>query len=127
MIGHLANLTRWEWFKLRSRRMPWILLTILVLFTQLFIWGNFFAYLNSRGAEEQFTMGRGGSGEPPIVVTVVCRDLLQGELPELPPNTDPRIYERIEDFCERVEHGVSRKSSGRCGATSRFPGAFPTP
>ncbi len=44
MIGHELKLIRWEWFKLRRRWMPWILLGILILFSQLFIWGSFFSY-----------------------------------------------------------------------------------
>ena len=35
MIVHVLRLTRWEWFKLRKRWMPWILLAIAVALTQL--------------------------------------------------------------------------------------------
>ena len=40
----LANLVRWEWFKLQRRWMPWILLAVLVLVTQLSILGAWFAF-----------------------------------------------------------------------------------
>ncbi|MFC1944237.1 ABC transporter permease subunit [Chloroflexota bacterium] len=40
-MGHIVNLVRWEWFKLYKRWMPWILLAILLAFTQLYLWGNF--------------------------------------------------------------------------------------
>jgi ABC-2 type transport system permease protein len=39
MIGVL-NLARWEWFKLRRRWMPWILLAILLAFSQLAAWSD---------------------------------------------------------------------------------------
>jgi ABC-2 type transport system permease protein len=42
----ILTVARWEWFKLRRRWLPWILLAILVLFSQLGPWGGFFAYRN---------------------------------------------------------------------------------
>lgn len=41
---HLLSLVRWEWFKLRRRWFPWILLVIFVLFTQLVVWVPFLVY-----------------------------------------------------------------------------------
>ena len=35
MIVHVLRLTRWEWFKLRHRWMPWILLGIVALVVQI--------------------------------------------------------------------------------------------
>ena len=35
MIVHVLRLTRWEWFKLRKRWRPWVLLAIAVALTQL--------------------------------------------------------------------------------------------
>lgn len=35
---HIAILTRWEWFKLRHRWLPWILLGIMVALAQLIFW-----------------------------------------------------------------------------------------
>ena len=114
MIGHLTNLTRWEWFKLRRRRMLWILLAILLVFTQMFVWGNFFAYLSRHSAGRQISVGTGGPGEQSVVITVICNDLREGRLPELPPGTDPSIYERMRGMCERVEalRRPTRRASG---------------
>ena len=44
MIGQVLRLTRWEWFKLRRRWMPWILLVPIVLIPQIWLWGEYFAY-----------------------------------------------------------------------------------
>ena len=41
MILHILSLMRWEWFKLRRRWLPWILLIIFVLFTQMLVWIGF--------------------------------------------------------------------------------------
>lgn len=38
MIADLLRLTRWEWFKLRRRWMPWVLVVIAVLISQLGLW-----------------------------------------------------------------------------------------
>ena len=57
MISEVLSLTRWEWFKLRRRRMPWILLILSVLLLQITFWG---AYAVFRVGEE-VTLGDGGS------------------------------------------------------------------
>ena len=48
LILHILSLLRWEWFKLRRRWFPWILLAILVAFTQLMVW---IPFLESDGIE----------------------------------------------------------------------------
>ena len=45
-MGQALRLTRWEWFKLRRRWMPWILLVPLLLIPQIWLWAEFFAYRN---------------------------------------------------------------------------------
>lgn len=40
MTAQVLSLTRWEWFKLRRRRMPWILLFIVTALPQLSLWGS---------------------------------------------------------------------------------------
>ena len=49
MILHLLSLMRWEWFKLRHRWFPWVLLVIFTLFTQMLVW---IGYLVHRGEGE---------------------------------------------------------------------------
>ena len=46
MMAQLMRLTRWEWFKLRKRWMPWILLGIAVAMTQLSLWSDYLEYRN---------------------------------------------------------------------------------
>ncbi len=43
------SIIRWEWFKLRRRWMPWILLAVIIAFTQVPYWGAY--ALSTRGAE----------------------------------------------------------------------------
>ena len=44
MITHLLLLTRWEWFKLRRRWMPWILLVILIALPQIGVVSSYFIF-----------------------------------------------------------------------------------
>ena len=40
MIVPVLRLTRWEWFKLRKRWMPWILVVIAAALCQVFLWSH---------------------------------------------------------------------------------------
>ena len=109
MVAHLANLTRWEWFKLRRRWMPWVLLAVITLFSQIPLWGNFFEYRSQSGSDE--TMMEIRIREPghlsdegsPIFVMVSCADLLAGREPPLPPGTDRSRIEEVRSSCELDE------------------------
>ena len=46
MIVHVLRLTRWEWFKLRKRWMPWLLLAVAIVVVQATLWGFYAAYGN---------------------------------------------------------------------------------
>ncbi len=76
MIAHVASLTRWEWFKLRRRWMPWVLLFILIAFTQVFIWGGFFSYKNMEAQGPSITVSQNGRS-----ATLLCSDVLGGNVP----------------------------------------------
>jgi ABC-type transport system involved in multi-copper enzyme maturation permease subunit len=43
-MAGVLNIARWEGFKLRHRRMAWVLLAVLIGFTQLAVWGSYFSY-----------------------------------------------------------------------------------
>ena len=61
MIGQILSLMTWEWYKLRRRWMPWILLAIAIAVSQLVFWAGF-----------AFQSAFGGTGEAlrfPNVVT----------------------------------------------------------
>ena len=102
MLALVATLLRWEWFKLRRRWMPWILLAFLLAFAQLFLWGNFFSYLIERNKSGSVSIGADASGERSVVVTVICSELLDGAKPELPPGTDPSLIESVLQRCEEI-------------------------
>ena len=79
MILELANQVRWEWFKLRRRWMPYILLAVLVLISQVALWATIFAYNDTRNRFEETAVYT--SPNSPIFVD--CDELLEGEVPDL--------------------------------------------
>ena len=79
MILELANQVRWEWFKLRRRWMPYILLAILVLISQAAIWGTVFAFNDTWNRFEETAVYT--SPNSPIFVD--CDELLEGEVSDL--------------------------------------------
>ena len=92
-MAELANMVRWEWFKLRYRWMPWILLAILVLATQLALWGTFLAFRSTQ-ATMSFDFEASGT-----IVEIDCDDLLEGRVPEgaQPEMTDETRRLMLED------------------------------
>jgi ABC-2 type transport system permease protein len=107
LIAGGLNLVRWEWFKLQRRWMPWILLSILLLFSQLSVWGGFFAYitLQTSGGAVALpaggdTPGRGGQSQ-----AVSCNELLADPEAAVPPGTPPEVVASLEAQC--------RQQSGR--------------
>lgn len=59
MIADVLSLTRWEWYKLRHRWMPWILLAITALLVQVNFWVTYVLFRN--GSEVTVSEGGGSS------------------------------------------------------------------
>ena len=58
MILHLLSLMRWEWFKLRHRWFPWVLLVIFILFSQMLVWVGYLVYRSEGGGEPTYSSCR---------------------------------------------------------------------
>ena len=56
MIAHVLPLTRLEWYKLRHRRMPWILLGFAVLLVQIAFWASYALFRSG-----EMAVGEGGA------------------------------------------------------------------
>ena len=85
LMPQVLRLTRWEWYKLRRLRMPWILLTAAVLVSQLGIWVSYLAYHNDSVQE---VVGGGASSysmswdeNEKLSVTMTCADVVNGRMP----------------------------------------------
>lgn len=123
MIPHIANLMRWEWFKLRRRWMPWILLAVILLFSQLVVWGNFFGYRHTESTGGSISFGAVGPGGRDAEISVTCNDLLAGRLPDLPPGMDPGIIDQMRQNCERIAEQQQQQLQDRY-ASFTLPGSI---
>ena len=93
---NVINLARWEWFKLRHRWMPWVLLVILVLFFLIGVWGSWFAYQNLQSTGGQVPLPAQG-GRPQMVA---CNEL-QEDASVLPQGTGPEILAGLRAQCQQ--------------------------
>ena len=105
MFAHVVRLTLWEWYKLRRRWMPWILLTVAIAFMQLGIWLSYGAYHNE--SLQAFTAGGTNSLSTSaevdgkvVEVSVSCIGLLNEGIP---PEVDDLPEEVRTSFLEDVE------------------------
>ena len=86
MIVDVARLTAWEWYKLQRRWMPYILVGVAVLFTQLLLWLGYSAYHSDRmqavfsGGSSSFGYSTEVDGEV-VEITVSCVDLVNDRTP----------------------------------------------
>ena len=56
MISQVLLLTRWEWYKLSRRRIPWVLLVIAMIVPQAVLWGSFFAFQFESRSRDAFVL-----------------------------------------------------------------------
>ncbi len=112
LITHVLRLTKWEWFKLRRRWMPWILLAIALLISQLGIWVSYVAYHNDTiqeflGGPSYFVAEFAENGQT-VSVEVSCADIINDRMP---PELDQLSNEQRQFFLEDVDRW---RNSGAC-------------
>ena len=107
MIVLVLRLIRWEWFKLRKRWMPWILLIVALAVVQATMWG-FYASYGNVGNEYADGYGVRDANGDYSVITITCADILDG-------TADAKVEEMTgemrEDARKRVEQ---RRERGNC-------------
>jgi ABC-type transport system involved in multi-copper enzyme maturation permease subunit len=104
VIPNIANLSRWEWFKLRKRWMLWILLVFAILFAQLAVWGQFFSYRNLQATGGELTVPASlqqQQGRAPR--TVACNDLLSGDAAKQPADLNPEVVAGMAAQCRQQQ------------------------
>ncbi len=81
MPNQILGIVRWEWFKIRRRWLPWILLAIAVLLSQALLWGFYAAFHVTGGAVGDLIPAyQYASNQGPIEIT--CADLLEESVME---------------------------------------------
>ncbi len=110
-MPRVLRLTRWEFFKVRRLRMPWILLAIAVLVSQLGIWVDYLAYHNE--AVQEVVAGGTSSysqtwGDDGTSLTMTCADVANDRLPS---GLDQVTDEQRREF---LGHLDAMRASGEC-------------
>ncbi len=87
MIAHVLRLTVWEWYKLRRRWQPWILLAVAVVLAQIGLWVSYAVYHNEglQGLMSGGTSSVGTTYEQDgetISVSTTCAEIVNGQTPE---------------------------------------------
>jgi len=98
----LFTTTRWEWFKLCRRTMPWVLLAIALLFSQLSIWAPYFSYRSqeSRPVTLGNRFGMGSRFADVNAADINCDKVLAGDASGLPAGTDPSALPALLTACQ---------------------------
>ena len=111
MITHLLLLTRWEWFKLRRRWMPWILLVILIALPQIGVVSSYFIFRGDINAGFEISASytyttESESGGQQTTIELTCADFEDGSIPpqiaELPPQMQDSVLNDssdLQEFC----------------------------
>lgn len=125
MIAEIANLTVWEWFKLRRRWMLWILLVFALLFAQLAVWGGFFSYRNLQETGGELTVPAALQQQQGRVPrTVRCNDLLSGDPSRQPADLDAQVTAGLAAQCRQQTATLPTRLSRSFG-TFTLPGSIP--
>ncbi len=122
MIVALAAAVRWDWFKLQRRWMPWILLVILLLFSQLGVWVAVLRYQTDRqfGAHIPIVTASGGP-----TGAVACSDVLAGNTSGLPPGTSPVAIQGLQAQCRQAQAELQPRLAEEY-ENFTLPGSIPT-
>jgi ABC-type transport system involved in multi-copper enzyme maturation permease subunit len=125
VIAEIANLTVWEWFKLRRRWMLWILLVFALLFAQLAVWGGYFSYRNLQETGGELTIPASLQQQQGRVPrTVRCNDLLSGDPSRQPADLDAQVTAGLAAQCRQQAATLPSRLSRSYG-TFTLPGSIP--
>jgi ABC-type transport system involved in multi-copper enzyme maturation permease subunit len=126
VIGNIANLGRWEWFKLSRRWMLWILLAFAILFAQLAVWGQFFSYQNLQRTGGEINVPASLQQQPARGPrTLACNDLLSGDATRLPTDLDAQVVAGFSAQCRQQASTLPTRLA-RSYDSFTLPGSLPT-
>ena len=91
------RLTGWEFFKVRKRWMPWILLAIAVILTQLGLWGSYSQYQDVRQYEGHSYFIYLPNGEVRITCVDIVEDNVDAKLALIPEEFRQGALEAVEE------------------------------
>ena len=129
LIRQVLLLTKWEWYKFRRLRMPWILLVIAVLVSQLGIWVDYAAYHNDT-VQDVLSGGTTTVGttyeldDRAVSVEVSCEQIVSGRMP---PEIDQLPEEQRLDFLGKVDEVFGGGTCDNYMAADEFRKGFTLP
>ena len=127
-MQNTLQLTKWEWFKVRRLRIPWILLAIAVLVSQLGIWVNYLAFNNETvkevvgGGTASYSMS--WDEDTPISVTITCSDVANDRMPA---GFEQLTEMQREEFLMQVDAWVASGDCASFQADEQFRRGFTLP
>ena len=117
MMRQLVNVARWEWFKLRRRWMPWVILAVLVLVSQLSVWGSYIGWQRTE------TRAFRGSSELSGIAQIACAQVLDPNF-KPPQGLDRQVVDQLRAVCARqADQHLSDLQDLRKGF--ELPGSIP--
>ena len=122
-MASLALAIRWDWFKLSRRWLPWVLLLILLLMSQLAVWVNYFNFTTLQRESATISAPAAEPGGRPA--TMKCQDVLSADANSPPPSIDPDVLPSLQAECEQAEAGRAQQL-GRSYAAVTLPGSIPS-
>ena len=127
MIAHILRLTGWEWYKLQRRWMPWILLSIMVIFNLVVFWGAYVGYRTEAFSPSFHTSI--GNDDDKVDISFNCADIRGGNVPSAVAQLDEpgrqQALEQIETFRTDTCAGYEGNREGlRTGLTLPYSLGF---
>ena len=118
MIRRILRLTRWELFKLRRLRMPWIILAVLVMLNQIYFWVAYTTMYDSASADQYVVVSvPANAGEEESVIRVSCDDIEDGTvdslLTDVPDEFREQARQEVESLRERCPEIRDQIETGR--------------
>jgi len=99
-MGKVLNIMRWECFKLQRRRMSWILLAILIGFTQIGVWGAYVSYSRTMASGGRVFVPMRTTGNMPRMIR--CTDLRADGSSVLPEGLPPQAAAALQAQCRQT-------------------------
>jgi ABC-type transport system involved in multi-copper enzyme maturation permease subunit len=123
-MRNLWNFIYWERFKLQRRWMPWIILALLLFFSQMVIFSNYNVYQSTKDDLSQSSMGFGYLGQS---YDINCQEVIEGKVFNLPPDAPAGILQTVKQFYQDCEQEYEQKQEQieQQRAVFTLPGSIP--